>query len=96
MIEWHALAEHDWKHDVWFLGRFLEEWATPKAVEGLRKCFGEYDEKAVKGSLLAAIELFSSLALETAEKLGYPCPTEMNKNVTKWIRKCISGAPQII
>ncbi|HVP93125.1 MAG TPA: aminoglycoside 6-adenylyltransferase [Acidobacteriota bacterium] len=92
MMEWNALAEHGWKHDVWLLGRFLEEWATPKAVKGLREAFAQYDEEDVKRALLAAIELFQSLALETATKLSYPYPTETDKNVTEWIRTCVAEA----
>ena len=90
MIEWHALAEHGWKHDVWYLGHFLEEWATPKTVKGLRETFAEYDEENVKRALLAAIEVFHSLALETAIELNYSYPKETDKNVTEWIRICIS------
>lgn len=90
MIEWHALAEHGWNHDVWYLGHFLEEWATPKTVKGLRETFAQYDEENVKRALLAAIELFQSLALETATKLSYPYPKDMDKNVTEWIRTCVS------
>jgi aminoglycoside 6-adenylyltransferase len=92
MIEWHALAEHGWDHDVWYLGHFLEEWATPKTVKGLRKTFAQYDKENVKRALLAAIELFQSLALETASKLSYPYPEETDKNVTEWIRTCVSEA----
>ena len=92
MIEWHALAEHGWKHDTWFLGRFLEDWAMPEAVEGLRETFARYDEENVKRALLAVIELFQSLARETAIKLSYLYPKEMDKNVTDWIRTCVSEA----
>jgi aminoglycoside 6-adenylyltransferase len=92
MIEWHALVEHGWKHDTWFLGRFLEDWAMPKAVKGLRETFAQYDEENVKHALLAAIEVFHSLALETAIKLNYSYPKETGKNVTEWIRICISEA----
>jgi aminoglycoside 6-adenylyltransferase len=90
MVEWHVLAEHGWKHDIWFLGRFLEDWATPKIVKGLRETFAQYDAEGVKRALLAAIELFRMLALETAIKLSYPYPKEKDKNVTEWIRTCVS------
>jgi aminoglycoside 6-adenylyltransferase len=92
MIMWHALAKHDWKHDVWFLGRFLEEWANPEAVEGLREAFAQYDKENVKRALFATIDLFRALAIETATKMGYPYPAKADKNVTKWIRKCVSEA----
>jgi aminoglycoside 6-adenylyltransferase len=94
MIEWHALAEHGWKHDVWFLGHFLEEWAMPKAVEGLREAFAQYDEDDVKRALLAAIGLFRWLATETATNLKYSYPAKTDKNVTKWIRTCVSEASE--
>jgi hypothetical protein len=67
-------------------GRFLEEWADSKAIEDLQKCFGRYDKEDAKHALLAAIELFQSLAHETATKLSYPYPTETDKNVIEWIR----------
>jgi aminoglycoside 6-adenylyltransferase len=94
LIEWHALASHDWKHDVWFRGRFLEEWAHSETVKGLRETFAHYEEADIKRALLATIDLFRSLATETATKLNYPYPVEADKNVTEWIRACISDAEQ--
>ena len=90
MIEWHTLAEHGWKHDVWFHGRFLEEWAMPKTVKGLREAFAKYDEDDVKRALLATISLFRRLATETAANLKYSYPAKTDKNITKWIRTCVS------
>jgi aminoglycoside 6-adenylyltransferase len=95
MIEWHALAAHDWKRDVWFRGRFLEEWAHPETVKALRDTFAHYEEADVKRALLATIDLFRRLATETATKLSYPYPLEADKNVTRWIRACVSGAEQV-
>lgn len=92
MIEWHALASHDWKHDTWFRGRFLEEWANPIAVKGLHETFAHYDDEDINRVLLAAIDLFRLLATKTATKLSYPYPTEADTSVTSWIRTCISEA----
>jgi hypothetical protein len=94
MIEWHTLAGHDWKHDVWFRGRFLEDWATPETVKRLRETFAHYEEADIKCALLATIDLFRTLGTETATKLNYPYPAEADKNVTKWIRACISEAEE--
>lgn len=90
MIEWHALATHDWKHDTWFRGRFLEEWAHPQAIEGLRKAFAHYDKGDIERALLASMDLFRSLATETAKKLGYPYPAKADEDTTKWIRERVS------
>jgi aminoglycoside 6-adenylyltransferase len=94
MIEWHALALHDWKHDVWFRGRFLEEWADSEAVKGLRETFAHYDEADVKRALLASVELFRRLATETARKLNYSYPAQAGEEVTQWIRACISESEE--
>lgn len=90
MIEWHALAIHDWKQDTWFRGRFLEEWAHPQAAKGLHEAFAHYDPEDIKRALLAAMDLFHWLATETAAMLNYQYPAEADAIVKKWIRKCIS------
>ena len=90
MIEWHALATHDRKYDTWFRGRFLEEWAHPKAVKALHDSFAHYDSKDVKRALLKVMGLFRLLANETASKLNYPYPEKTDDNVTRWIRKRMS------
>jgi len=90
MMEWHALAAHNWKYDVWFRGRFLEEWAEPEAVKKLRGAFAHYDREDIKRALLVTMNLFSRLATETATKLAYTYPIEADRKVTNWIRKCLS------
>ena len=88
MMEWHALATHDWNYDTWFRGRFMEEWAHPQALKELRSTFAHYDEEDIKDALLALIELFHWIAVETAEKLSYQYPTKADKHVTRWIKTC--------
>jgi aminoglycoside 6-adenylyltransferase len=36
MIEWHARAMNGWHHDTWYGGRFIEDWADPRALKGLQ------------------------------------------------------------
>jgi len=88
MTEWHARATHGWNYDTWFRGRFLEEWAHPQALKELRNAFAHYNEEDVKRALLAAMDLFRWMAIETAEKLGYQYPTKADEQVTRWIKTC--------
>jgi aminoglycoside 6-adenylyltransferase len=90
MTEWHARATHGWNYDTWFRGRFLEEWAHPRALKALRRTFAHYDEDNVKHVLFAAMDMFRWMATETANKLNYPYPTKADKYVTNWIRMCLS------
>jgi aminoglycoside 6-adenylyltransferase len=92
MIEWHTLATHDWKRDVWFRGRFLEEWAEPKVTNELRKAFAHYDKKDVKQALITSITLFSRIANETAYKLDYRYPKEIDRKIMKWVEECLAEA----
>ena len=90
MMEWHALAIHNWKYDVWFRGRFLEEWAEPQAVKELSGAFAHYDREDIKRALFVTMDLFSRLATKTATKLAYAYPVEADRKVTSCIQKCLS------
>jgi len=89
MIEWHARAKHGWNYDTWFRGRFLEEWADPYALEGLREAFARYDKQDVGRALLATMGLFRWTATEIASKLGYQYPTDVDEHVSEWVRDCL-------
>ena len=86
MMEWHARATHDWNYDTWFNGRFLEKWAGPHVLEGLRDAFAHYSEEDIRRALLATMDMFRWLAMETAEKLNYSYPIDADRYVTKWIK----------
>ncbi len=90
MMEWHARATHGWDYDTWFGGRFLEQWAHPCAVERLHDAFAHYDEDDVRRALLATVDLFRWLAIETAEQLSYPYPTLADEHATELVRKLLS------
>ncbi len=89
MIEWHARADNGWDYDTWHGGRFLEQWADPRAMPGLRQAFAHYDENDVGRALLATMDLFRWLATETARQLGYPYPAEAEEQVTELVKTCL-------
>jgi aminoglycoside 6-adenylyltransferase len=76
MLEWQARATKGPNHDTWFRGRFLEEWADPCAVQALRGVLAHYDEEDTWQALLAMMELFRWLAIETAQRWGFAYPVE--------------------
>jgi len=91
MIEWHAHAMKGADYDTWQLGRFLEEWADPRALADLRHAFAHYDEDDIWRALLASMDLFRWLAIETAQRLGHPYRAEADERVTEWVKACLSG-----
>jgi len=86
MIEWHAGAASGWSGDTWHNGRFLEQWADPRAIDGLRGAFAHYDTADIRLALLETMDLFRWLAAETAARLGYLYPTAADAHVTALVR----------
>ena len=91
MIEWHVRSERGWDHDTWHGGRFIEEWADPRALEGLREAFAHYDEADVLRALLATLDLFRWVARETAARLGYIYPEDADERVKAWVVAFLAG-----
>jgi aminoglycoside 6-adenylyltransferase len=74
MIEWHARALRGPAHDTWHEGRFVEEWADPRALAELRGTMTHYDADDTWRALAAAMHLYHWLAHEVAANLGYSSP----------------------
>ena len=90
MIEWHTHATRGAELDTWHNGRFLEHWADPRALAGLRQCFARYDAADVARGLLATMDLYRWLTQETAGALGYPYPSRADERATAWVRACLA------
>ncbi len=91
MIEWHARAAHGWDYETWLRGRFLERWADPRAIDGLRGAFGRYEADDLWRALFATMDLFRWLATETATRLGYSCPDEAETKTVALVRELFAG-----
>ena len=90
MLEWHARATKGLEHDTWYDGRFLEEWADPRALATLPETFATYDKEDLWRALFVTLDLFRWLAAETAEQLGYAYPTLADNRVTGWLESTFS------
>lgn len=90
MLEWHARAINGPDHDTWHNGRFLEQWADPRALADLRGAFAHYDAQDVERALHATIGLFRWVALETAGRLNYTYPSAADEYVRTWLRDCLN------
>lgn len=86
MIEWHTQATNDWEIDTWNDGHFLTEWAGPETVAALHELFGHFEAADSWRALLATMDLFGTLARETAARLNVPYPGELEKKVTEYVQ----------
>src|SRR5262249_61078264 len=93
MMRWHARANHGADYDTWHSGRFVEQWADPRAVAGLRAAAPRYDEAHVWRSLPAAMDLFRWLGEETAAPPGFEYPTAEHERAAALVEELASFTP---
>ncbi len=91
MMEWQARATKGLDHDTWFRGRFLEEWADPRAVQALGSVLARYGAEDTWRGLLACMELFRWLAIETAQHWGFAYPVEGDRFASKLTKGLYDG-----
>jgi hypothetical protein len=85
MMQWHSIATHPELGDTWYGGRRVQEWADPRWVTALPRAWPSYDVEAAWEALFATLELFSKVAKETAQSLGYRYPVDEELRVRSWI-----------
>lgn len=91
LVEWHARAGRGPHWDTWHAGRFLERWADPRVLQGLRGAFGHYDAGDVRRALVATMDLFRWVAAETAGLLGLKYPAEADARATELVLSLLPG-----
>ena len=64
MLEWHTHAISPGNHDTWFNGRFVEQWAEPRALEQMREAFAHY----------AAADVVRALSIDRGAAYGTTSP----------------------
>lgn len=92
MIEWNALASRGWNTDVWFNGRYLEEWILPETRKALEETFAHYDYKDIEKALFATIDLFLELSNDTGRQLGFDNVAPQAGKVIGLARTCLATA----
>ena len=60
--------------DVWYDGRFFDNWAGDEILSEISECFAHYDKDDIKKALIKTHELFARITRELAESEGYEYP----------------------
>jgi aminoglycoside 6-adenylyltransferase len=76
MLEWHAHAVNGDRYDTWMRGRFLEEWADPRALAQMKDIFSHYEARDIARALSTTMDLYRWLEDETTAKWGISIPRE--------------------
>jgi aminoglycoside 6-adenylyltransferase len=83
MLEWRAMTN---AYDIWYEGRFIDEWADREALAALPDTFAVYDAADLQRALFSTLDLFRRLAHEVAHQLGYVYPTTADRFVVEQIQ----------
>jgi len=88
MLEWHACAASpNAPPDIWHDGRFIEAWASPRALAALPATRPSADPASLWPALLALLDLYHTLALEVAAAWSLPYPHAAHAHVCRWLAK---------
>ena len=90
MLEWHARAQKGERYDTWLRGRFLDEWADPRARQALPSIYAHYNADDIARALIATMALYRWLEDEAALAWGYSVPREGEDEAAKLARVLLS------
>lgn len=85
MMEWQAQAQHGWAYNTAYLGKHMQAWVGPSIWQALHCTFAHFERDDSWASLLASMNLFRRLATDVAQRLGYPYPVDVDRNLTGFI-----------
>jgi len=85
MIEWHAQAQHHWQYDTWIVGKQMKRWVEPDLWQAFFGIFAHFDKEDSWRAVCALMPLYRRLASETAQRLSYSYPTEMDQAISAFI-----------
>ena len=90
MMEWQARAVNGPDYQTGFAGRFVDAWADPSALHDLAEAFAHYNQSDVPRALMCTMDIFSVLAKDVGQRLGYPYPVEAEEKATKWVKAALA------
>lgn len=91
LLEWQAAAQPD-RRDVWYDGRFLDEWADRAALAALPSTFARYEAADLERAFSATLDLYRLLAQDVAQRFEYAYPAGTDRAMAEQIDAILRGA----
>jgi len=83
LLELHTRSKGS---QTWPYGRFLEQWADPRALAVLPGAFAGYSTTGIRRASLAGLDLITWLSAETALRLGLRDPIPVFNPASAWLK----------
>jgi aminoglycoside 6-adenylyltransferase len=90
MAEWQAHGK-----DTWYNGRFMAQWADPRAVTVLTQSFTPAERAAMIRTMRLMLTLFKNLGEEVAERHSLDYPGEVHEKVVALIGTVFVAKPDV-
>ncbi|CAG0931118.1 Aminoglycoside 6-adenylyltransferase [Thermoflexales bacterium] len=94
VLEWQAAVQPE-RCDIWYDGRFLDEWADWQALAALPQTFAAYQAEDLQRALFATLDLFGQIAKELAARTRLVYPIEDERYLNQLVQAILSHRNQI-
>jgi len=91
LLEWKVEIEHGWSLKGAYYGKGLQKYLDPKLFTEIENTYAGYGFEANWESLSRIIKLFSRIAKEVGERMGYNYPEELETRILKYLQKVKGG-----
>lgn len=92
LIEIHSKAKNGANYDTWHNGRYIEKWADPRIIEGLKTTYSYYDKKDIEHALFETMNLFRWISKEVCKYLNIKYPTIPDEKASDWIKSNLTNS----
>jgi aminoglycoside 6-adenylyltransferase len=89
MIRWHTQAKHDWEYATHSQGKRMQEWVDSEIWNAVSRCLPGFGGAGYPKAVTCTMELFRRLAKESAERLGYSYPQQIDDRISLFIASCL-------
>lgn len=90
MAQWHALALHGGKVDVWHNGLRMEQWTDRDTWHAMQQVFGRFDTADARRAFDATVQLYGRLGREVAARTGLAYPQACEDQIQQWNRAVLA------
>jgi aminoglycoside 6-adenylyltransferase len=84
IIEWYIAAQHDWAISTNKHGRYFQKYLSEKEWQETTQTFADSDFENNWNAFFTMLSVFSRYAKAIAQKLDYPYPENVAREVTKY------------
>jgi len=89
MLEWNAATRSNFTLSIKREGKYISDWIHPAYKSRMGACFAGWDALAQHSALMASLDLFRTVAKETASLLDYAYKEKPDQNLSNYIATLI-------